>query len=420
MDESKNISGRKQVVITGLGVISPVGNDVNTFWNNIKDGKCGIDFIKSFDAEDFKAKVAAEVKDFIPENYIDKKLSKRMDRYCQFAMAAARQAMEDSKINIDKIQKERFGVIVSSGVGGISTFEKQHKVLMEKGPNKISPLFIPMMIGNMASGNIAIEFGAKGICMDIVTACATGTNSIGEAYRKIACGEADIMLAGGAEAAVTPLGVAGFSSMTALSKSTDPKRASIPFDKERNGFVMGEGAGVILMESYEHAKKRGARIYAEVVGYGVSCDAYHMTCPSPYGEGAARAMKLALDDAEIHAEDISYINAHGTSTIYNDKFETAAIKRVFKDYSYSVPISSTKSVTGHLLGAAGGIEAIICAKSAEEGYIPPTAGYKEKDEECDLDYVPNIGRKADVRYAMSNSFGFGGHNAVIILKKWSD
>lgn len=420
MYESKDINKRRRVVITGLGVISPVGNDVDTFWNNIKNGNCGIDFIKSFDTEDFKVKVAAEVKDFVPENYISKKLCRRMDRYCQFAMAAARQAVEDSKIDIDKIQKERFGVIVGSGVGGISTFEKQHDILLKKGPNRVSPLFIPMLIGNMASGNIAIEFGAKGICMDIVTACATGTNSIGEAYRKIAYDKADIMLAGGAEASVTPIAVAGFSSMTALSKSTDPKRASIPFDKKRNGFVIGEGAGVILMESLEHAQKRGARIYAEICGYGVSCDAYHMTCPLPDGVEAARAMQLAIDDAQISPKDISYINAHGTSTIYNDKFETAAIKKVFKDYSYDVPISSTKSVTGHLLGAAGGIEAVICTKSLEQGYIPPTAGYSEKDEECDLDYVPNEGRKADLKYVMSNSFGFGGHNAVIILKKWSD
>lgn len=420
MCEAKNENIRRRVVITGLGVISSAGNNVDTFWENIKNGKCGVDFIKSFDTEGFKVKVAAEVKDFVPENYMDKKLSKRMDRYCQFAMAAARQAVENSEIKLDEVQKERFGVMVSSGVGGISTFEKQQRVLMEKGPNKVSPLFIPMMIGNMASGNIAIEFGAKGICMDIVTACATGTNSIGEAYRKIAYDEADIMLAGGAEASITPLAVAGFASMTALSRSTDPKRASIPFDKERNGFVMGEGAGVILMESLEHAKKRGAQIYAEIAGYGVSCDAYHMTSPSPDGEGAARAMKLAIDDAEVSSEDISYINAHGTSTVYNDKFETIAIKRVFKDYAYNIPVSSTKSVTGHLLGAAGGVEAIICAKSIKEGYIPPTAGYKEKDEECDLNYTPCTGKKADVRYAMSNSFGFGGHNAVIILKRWDD
>lgn len=411
---------KKRVVITGLGVISPVGNDVETFWSSIKQGKCGIDFIKSFDTEGFKVKVAAEVKDFIPENYMDKKLAKRMDKYCQLAMAAARQAVEDSKINLEEVEKERFGVIVSSGVGGISTLEKQQMVLMEKGPNRISPLFIPMMIGNMASGNIAIEFEAKGVCTTVVTACATGTNSIGEAFRKIELDEADIMLAGGAEASITPLAVAGFASMTALSKSIDPKRSSIPFDKERNGFVMGEGAGVIMIESLEHAQKRGAKIYAELVGYGASCDAFHMTSPSPDGEGAARAIELALKDAQINPEDISYINAHGTSTPYNDKFETLAIKKVFKENTKNIPVSSTKSMTGHLLGAAGAIEAIICAKSAKEGFVPPTIGYKIADEECDLDCVPNVGRAIPVEYAMSNSLGFGGHNAVIILKKWSD
>lgn len=411
---------KRRVVVTGLGAVTPVGNDVETFWNNIKSGKHGIDFIKCFDTENFKAKLAAEVKDFDPIKYIDKKEAKRMDRFCQFALASAIEAVENSRLDLEKVDKERFGVIVGSGIGGIGTVENEQTKLLEKGPGRVQPLFIPIIIGNMAAGNIAIKFGAEAVCTTVVTACATGTNSIGEAYRTIQNDLADIMIAGGTEASITPLSVAGFTSLTALSKSTDPNRASIPFDKERDGFIMGEGAGILVLESLEHAQKRGATIYGEVVGYGSTCDAYHITAPDSEGKGAARAMELAIKEAGISKEEVSYINAHGTSTPINDKVETAAIKRVFGDFSKNIPVSSTKSMTGHLLGAAGAIEAIVCVKALEEGFVPPTVGYKVQDEECDLDCVPNEGRNIDVKYAMSNSLGFGGHNAVILLKKWSE
>ncbi|ACA46074.1 beta-ketoacyl-ACP synthase II [Clostridium botulinum] len=410
----------KRVVITGMGAITPIGNSLEEFWNSIKEEKVGIDNIKSFDTENYKVKLAAEVKDFNPEEYMDKKEARRLDRFCQFAIAAAQQAVDNSKLDLDKISKERFGVIVGSGIGGLATIEKEEQKLLEKGPNRVSPLFIPTIISNMAAGNIAIRFGAKAICNTVVTACATGTNCVGEAFRVIKNGEADIMLAGGTEAAITPIAIAGFTTLTALSKSTDPKRASIPFDKERDGFVMGEGSGILVLESLDHALERGAKIYGEVVGYGSTCDAYHMTSPAPGGEGAARAIELAIKEAGINKEEVSYINAHGTSTPYNDKFETEAIKRVFGDYSASIPVSSTKSMIGHLLGAAGAVEAIICAKSLEEGYIPATVGYNVKDEECDLDYVTSGGRNKIIDYAMSNSLGFGGHNAVILLKKWGE
>ncbi|KOR26466.1 beta-ketoacyl-ACP synthase II [Clostridium sporogenes] len=410
----------KRVVITGMGAITPIGNNVNDFWNSIKEEKVGIDNIKSFDTENFKVKLAAEVKDFNPEEYMDKKEARRLDRFCQFAIAAAQQAVDDSKLDLDKINKEKFGVIVGSGIGGLATIEKEEQKLLEKGPNRVSPLFIPTIISNMAAGNIAIKFGAKAMCSTVVTACATGTNCVGEAFRAIKNGEVDIMLAGGTEASITPIAIAGFTNLTALSKSTDPNRASIPFDKDRDGFVMGEGSGILLLESLEHALDRGAKIYGEVVGYGFTCDAYHMTSPAPGGEGAARAIELAIKEAGINKEEVSYINAHGTSTPYNDKFETEAIKKVFKDYSNSIPISSTKSMIGHLLGAAGAVEAILCAKSLEEGYVPATVGYKVKDEECDLDYVTSGGRNKIINYAMSNSLGFGGHNAVILLKKWGE
>lgn len=410
----------KRVVITGLGALTPVGNDVEAFWNNIKNGIPGIDFIKAFDTENFKVKLAAEVKEFDPLKYIDRKEAKRMDVFCQFALASAIQAVEDSKLDIENMAKERFGVIVGSGIGGIGIIEKEQTKLLEKGPGRVQPLFIPMIISNMAAGNIAIRFGAKGICTNVVTACATGTNCVGEAFHAIKNNLADVMIAGGTEASITPLSVAGFTSLTALSKSDDPKRASIPFDKERDGFIMGEGAGILILESLEHAQKRGATIYAEVVGYGSTCDAYHITSPDPEGEGAARAMEIAINEAGIDKKEVSYINAHGTSTPVNDKFETNAIKRVFGENAKNIPISSTKSMTGHLLGAAGAIEAIACVKALEEGFIPPTAGYKVPDEECDLDYVPNEGRAAELKYAMSNSLGFGGHNAVILLKKWSE
>ncbi|NMM62102.1 beta-ketoacyl-ACP synthase II [Clostridium sp. P21] len=411
---------KRRVVVTGLGAITPVGNDANTFWNNIKGGVCGIDFIKCFDTENYKAKLAAEVKDFEPSEYLDRKESKRFDRFCQFAVVSAMEAVKDSKLDLESVEKERLGVVVGSGIGGIGTIEKEHSVLVEKGPNRITPLFIPMIISNMAAGNIAIKFGAKGPCSNIVTACATGTNCVGEAFGMIKSDLADVMIVGGTEACITPLSMAGFAAATTLTKSTDPKRASVPFDKERDGFVMGEGAGILILESLEHAQKRGAKIYAELVGYGFTCDAYHMTSPAPDGEGAARAMELAIKEAGIEKEEISYINAHGTSTKLNDKFETEAIKKVFGDYAKNVPVSSTKSMTGHLLGAAGAIEAIISVKALEEGIIPPTVGYEVKDEECDLDYVPNKARKAELKYVMSNSLGFGGHNAVILLKKWSE
>lgn len=409
-----------RVVITGMGAITPVGNDVRSFWNSIKTGKCGIDYIKAFDTTQFKVKLAAEVKDFKVEDYIDKKEAKRMDNFCQFAMASAFQAVEDSKLDLDKIDQDRFGVVVGSGIGGIKTIESECISMQTKGPNRVHPLFIPMIIGNMAAGNIAIKYGAKGICTSVVTACATGTNAIGEAYHMIKNGLADVIIAGGTEASITPLAIAGFTSLTALSKSTDPLRASIPFDAQRNGFVMGEGSGIIILESLEHAKSRNSKIYSEIVGYGSTCDAYHMTSPDPEGKGAAKAMEIAIEEAGIDKEEVSYINAHGTSTPYNDKFETVAIKRVFGEWAYNIPVSSTKSMTGHLLGAAGAIEAIICIKALEEGYIPPTIGYQTVDEECDLDCVPNVGRKNELKYAMSNSLGFGGHNAVILFKRWSD
>ncbi|KEI16120.1 3-oxoacyl-ACP synthase [Clostridium novyi B str. ATCC 27606] len=411
---------KNRVVITGIGAITPIGNDVNTFWNSIKDGKCGIDKITAFDTTNYKAKLAAEVKDFEVTNYIDKREARRLDKFCHFALAAADEAMRDSGLNEDNVDKERMGVIVGSGVGGIATIEEQHNKLLQKGPNRVTPFFIPMIISNMAAGNIAIKFGAKGICTNIVTACATGTHAIGEAFHNIRNGISDVIIAGGAEASITPLAVAGFTSLTALSTSEDKERASIPFDKERHGFVMGEGSGIVVLESLENALKRNAKIYAEVVGYGATCDAYHITSPSPNGEGGARAMEIAIKDAEIEKREISYINAHGTSTPYNDKFETAAIKTVFGENAYKIPVSSTKSMTGHLLGAAGAIEAIVCAKSVQEGFIPATIGYKVPDEECDLDYVPNEGRSADLKYVMSNSLGFGGHNSTIILKKWNE
>jgi 3-oxoacyl-[acyl-carrier-protein] synthase II len=409
----------RRVVITGLGAVTPCGNDVDTFWNNIKAGVSGIDFITKFDTSDFKVKIAAEVKGFDPLQFMDRKEAKRMDVFSQFAIASATEAVEDAKLDIEAIDKNRFGVIIGSGIGGIDTIEKEQTKFLQKGPSKVQPLFIPMIISNMAAGNVAIKFQARGICTTVVTACATGTNAIGEAYRMIQYGTADLMLAGGTETSITPLSIAGFTNLTALSKSEDPKRASIPFDADRDGFVMGEGAGVLLLESLEHAQKRGAKIYAEMVGYGSTCDAYHMTSPSPDGEGAARAMDIAIKEAGITPGEVSYINAHGTSTPLNDKYETIAIKTVFGENT-KVPVSSTKSMTGHLLGAAGAIEGIISVKSLQEGFIPPTVGYSVSDPDCDLDIVPNVGRKADLEYVLSDSLGFGGHNAVILMKKWSE
>lgn len=407
-----------RVVITGVGVVSPVGNNKEEFWSNIKEGVCGIDRITRFElTEGYDVTVAAEVKDFDASKYIDRKEQRRLDRFAQYAIYAAKEAMEDSKLDMSVEDPTRVGVIIGSGIGGLETIEQENRKLFERGPKRVSPFFIPMAISNMGAGNVSIYLGAKGICSTIVTACASGTHSIGEAFRALKTGENDVIFAGGAEASVTQIGIAGFQALTALSKSTDPKRASIPFDKERNGFVMGEGAGVLVLETLEHATKRGAHIIAEVVGYGATGDAYHITSPSPDGEGAARCMQLAIEEAGISSEEVGYINAHGTSTEYNDKFETLAIKKVFGEDT-KVAVSSTKSMTGHLLGAAGGIEAIVIAKSLEDGYLPPTIGLQVPDEECDLDYVPNVGREAEVEYALSNSLGFGGHNGTVLFKKW--
>lgn len=410
---------KKRVVITGMGAITPLGNTVDSFWGNIQKGTCGIDTITRFDVEGFNVKIAAEVNDFDPVDYMDKKEAKRMDRYTQYALAASSMAVNQAGLDKDKIDQNRFGVILGSGVGGIETLENQANILFTKGPGRISPFFVPMMIGNMAAGQISIAYGAKGPNSTVVTACASATNAIGEAYRSIGHGYADVIITGGSESSITPLALAGFCSMRALStRNDDPKTACRPFDLNRDGFVMGEGAGILVLESYEHAVNRGANILAEIVGYGLSADAYHITAPAPEGEGGARAMKEALADANMSPEEIDYINAHGTSTPYNDKFETAGIKSVFGEHAFEVPISSTKSMTGHFLGAAGGIEAIIMVKAIEDQFLPPTINYETPDPECDLDYVPNVGRNGRIIAALSNSFGFGGQNATIIIKKF--
>lgn len=408
----------RRVVITGMGVLSPIGNNVDEMWNSVKENKCGIDFITKFDNTDFKVSVAGELKEFNIEKYMSKKEAHRMDKYAQYAMIAAEEAINDSNLNLENINKDRMGVIVSSGIGGIETLVSEHNKMLEKGPSRVSPFMIPMIISNMASGQIAIKYGAKGICTTVVTACASGTNSIGEAFEAIKADRADIMIAGGAEAPITDIAVAGFSSLTALSKSDNPKRASIPFDKERNGFVMGEGSGVVILEELENALKRNAKIYGEVVGYGATCDAYHITKPSDDSREISRAMEMAINQANISKNEISYINAHGTSTYYNDKSETNAIKALFNEFAYEIPVSSTKSMMGHLLGAAGAVEAIICAKALDDSFIPATIGLEIKDEECDLNYVPNNGIQKEIKYALSNSLGFGGHNATLLLKKW--
>lgn len=410
----------RRVVVTGMGAITPIGNCVKDFFDNVMAGTCGIDFINNFDTEAYSVKLAAQVKDFDPKNYMDYKEARRMDRFSQLAVAAAKEAVADSGLDLANTDMERVGVIVGSGIGAIDDIEKETNNLRDKGPKRVNPLFIPMTITNMAAGNIAIQFGAKGVCTNVVTACATGSHCIGEAFRSIRHGYSDIILAGGTEGSITPLAVAGFQALTALSTSKDPLRASIPFDKERDGFVMGEGAGILVLEEYEHAKARGAKIYAEVVGYGATCDAYHITAPSPDGEGGARAMKLAMAEAGITPGDVSYINAHGTSTPTNDKTETLAVKLAMGEVAYKVPVSSTKSMIGHLLGAAGAVEAVICIKAIEKDFIPATIGLTVPDEECDLDYVPGTGRNAKVTYAMSNSLGFGGHNATLIFKKMED
>ena len=409
---------KRRVVVTGLGTVCPVGNDVETMWENIKNGVCGIDEITHFDTTDFKVKLAGEIKNLNVEDYINKKEAKRLDRFSQLAMIASKQAYEDARLNPEEIDANRFGIILSSGIGGLETIENEKEKGLKKGYERVSPFFIPMAIGNLAAGNVAIMLGAKGACLDIVTACAAGTNSIGEAFKYVRDGYADIMLTGGAEASITPLGIGGFSSMKALSTATDKNRASIPFDAERNGFVMGEGAGALVLEEYEHAKKRGATIYAEIIGYGVSCDAFHMTAPDAEANGAAACFKMALNDAQISADDIDYINAHGTSTPLNDKLETLGVKKVFGEDT-KVMLSSTKGNTGHLLGAAGAVEAIITVKSLQDGFVPGTINYSQPDPECNLDIVPNQARKQDIQYAMSNSLGFGGHNACIVLKKYA-
>lgn len=408
----------RRVVITGMGAVTPIGNDVNTFWNNAKEGKLGIDFITLVDQDLIDVKIAAEVKDFDPETVIGKKECKRLDRFSQFALVAADEAIKNSGIDLEKEDLDKFGVMLGSGIGGFETIETECSKLATGKSKRVTPFFIPMAIINLGAGNVAIKYGLKGPCTSAVTACATGTNNIGDAFRTIKHGYADVMLAGGAEASITRLAISGFHSMKALNSNNDPERASVPFDKDRSGFVMGEGAGALVLESLEHAEARGANIIAELVGYGSTCDAYHITSPAPDGSGAARAMKDAISEAGIKPEDVSYINAHGTSTELNDKFETAAIKAAFGEAAYNVPISSTKSMTGHLLGAAGAIEAIICAKALQDGFIPPTIGYKTKDEELDLDYVPNVGREKELEYALTNSLGFGGHNATLLLKKW--
>ncbi len=408
----------RRVVITGLGAITPIGNSVDEFYAGIKEGRIGLDNISKFDTSDFRVKIAAEVKDFAPENYMDKKAARRMEPFCQYAVAAAGEAIKDSGLDIEKEDPFMVGCAISSGVGSLQLFEKEHTRQLEKGGDKVAPLFIPMFISNMAAGNVSITYGLKGKNINVVTACASGTNSVGEAFRTIQYGDADVMLAGGSEASITPMGIAGFSSLNALSVSEDKSRCSIPFDKDRNGFVMGEGAAILVLEELEHARKRGAKIYAEVVGYGCSADAYHITSPDETGEGAARAMLNACNDAGVSTDDIDYINAHGTSTHHNDLFETKAIKLTFGEHAYDIMINSTKSMIGHLLGAAGAIELVTCAKELEDGFVHATVGLKETEEEMDLDYCKES-RNADIQYALSNSFGFGGHNACVLLKKWS-
>jgi 3-oxoacyl-[acyl-carrier-protein] synthase II len=409
-----------RVVVTGMGVMTSLGHDLETFWANLMAGKSGISLIESFDVSQYTTRFAGEIKDFNPEDYFEKKEARRMDRYTQLAVVASLAALNDAKLNVkEDTDPERVGVYVGSGIGGLSTWEEQHRVLLEKGPKRVSPFFIPMMIANMGSGQISIHTGAKGPNSTAVTACATGTNSIGDSFKIIQRGDADVMICGGAEAPIGATGLGGFGAMRALSQRNDaPERASRPFDTDRDGFVMGEGAGIFILESLEHAQKRGARIYAEIIGYGMSSDAYDMYEPSPGGEGAARCMVTAMKDAKISPEEVSYINMHGTSTGAGDVAETTAIKTALGEYAYKVPVSSTKSMTGHLLGAAGGVEAVICGLTIAHSMIAPTINLENQDPACDLDYVPNVPRKADVNIAMSNSFGFGGHNATIILKKF--
>lgn len=408
----------RRVVITGIGAVTPIGNNVDEFWANAKNGKLGIDFIKSIDTDNLDVKIAGEVKDLKVEDYLDKKEMRRLDKFTQYALIASDEAVKNSKLNLDEIDKSRFGVMVGSGIGGFHTHEHEFSNLFNKGPKRISPMYIPMTIINAAAANIAIKYDAKATCTSAVTACATGTNNIGDAFRYIKHGYADVMISGGCESSITPIAIAGFNNMRALNSNNIPQKASTPFDKDRCGFVMGEGAGILVMESLDHALNRNANIICEIVGYGSTCDAYHITSPDPKGESASKAMEDAIKEANIEPSQVSYINAHGTSTPYNDLFETRAIKKAFKDDAKNIPISSTKSMTGHLLGAAGAVESIACIKSLEEGYIHPTIGYSESEEELDLDYVPNVGKKSDLKYALNNSLGFGGHNACLLFKRW--
>ena len=408
----------RRVVITGLGAITPIGNNVEEFWKSIRESKCGIDQITEFDASNFKVQLAGEVKGYNPEEHFDRREAKRIDKFSQFAVVAAREAWKDSGLDKEKENMERVGAIIGSGIGGLGTIEKENRNLVEKGPDRVSPMYIPMAIGNMAAGNVAIDLGIKGESISMVTACASGTHCIGESFRMIKHGYQDIVLAGGTEASITPSGIAGFSNIKALTQATDKNRASIPFDKERSGFVMGEGAGILMLEELEHAKKRGAKIYAEIVGFGSTSDSYHMTAPDPEGDGIIRAMNLAMNEAGIKPEDIDYINAHGTSTHLNDVGESKAIKKAFGEASKTLPVSSIKGNVGHLLGAAGAVEAIATIKAIETSLIPPTINYKVPDEECDIDVVPNVPRKKELKYAMSNSLAFGGHNGSLIFKKY--
>lgn len=407
----------RRVVVTGMGAITPIGNSVEEFWNGIKEGKTGFGPITYFNTADYRCKLAAEVKDFDPAQYMDKKSARRMEQFCQFAVAAAGQAISDAGLDMEQEDPYMVGCSVGSGIGSLQAMEREYDRLKEKGPGRVGPMLVPLMISNMAAGNVSIAYGLKGKSLNVVTACATGTHSIGEAYRTIQYGDADVMIAGGTESSITPIGIAGFSALTALSFSEDPERASIPFDKERNGFVMGEGSAIVVLEELEHAKRRGVKIYAELTGYGCSSDAYHITSPAEDGSGAATAMLNALKDGGVAPEELTYINAHGTSTHHNDLFETRAIKLAFGEHAYDLKINSTKSMVGHLLGAAGAVEFVTCVKEIQEGYIHRTVGLRETEEELDLNYCRDS-YKEEVPYALTNSLGFGGHNASLLLKKY--
>ncbi len=409
---------KRRVVVTGLGAVTPLGNDVDSTWRGIIGGKSGVGPMTRVNADEYPAKVAAEVKDFNPEVFMDKKDARKMDRFTQYAVASALMAVKDANLTINQENSHRVGVWIGSGIGGMETFEQQYEIFQKRGYKRVSPFFVPMLIPDMATGQVSITLGARGFNSCTVTACATGTNSIGDAFKVIQRGDADVMVSGGAEAPITKMSVAGFCANTALSTNPDPQTASRPFDKNRDGFVIGEGAGIVILEELEHALARGAKIYAEIVGYGATGDAYHITAPAPGGEGGARAMKMAINDAGLKPEEIDYINAHGTSTEYNDKFETLAVKEVFGNHAYKLAMSSTKSMTGHLLGAAGGIEAIFSVLAMRDSILPPTMNYETPDPECDLDYVVNAARSKEIKAAMSNSLGFGGHNATIVFKKY--